>query len=272
MNFSNYLKKRQIDFDYKTIKEHFEALGGQLELGITIRYFQQIVNGERPPTERILASIFSRTQPSEKKLIVIAYFKSTLESTKSTKELLAYLEGHLNHAIESSSSGFWKNDIQPHILNEEQLKFLITDRDILKAHNKILLFEKVLQKSIDKNTLQKLIACKLVRIIENNVVPFNRYMIIPSMKNSDHHLSSLGTQYMMKVLDTFLSKEGHLRQKAETFCFLVPKESADKILLEIGNFIEWAKRFAKDAPIKSNSNLVPFYVSLFAKEIEDRDL
>lgn len=272
MNFSSYLKKRQMEFGYSTIKEHFESLGGQSELGITVRYFQQIVNGERPPTERVLASIFANTEPSEKKLLVVAYFKSTLQKTQSSQQLLIYLEGHLNHALESTSKGFWKNDIQPQVLNEDQLRVLINDRESLKTHNKILLFEKVPSSIFKSDTVKKLVDCKLIKMDGKNVIPFSRYMIIPSMKNSDHHLSSLGTHYMMKVLDTFISKEGHLRQKAETFCFLLPREASDKILTEMGNFIEWAKRFAKDAPKDNDSNLVPFFISLFGKELEERDL
>lgn len=274
MNFSQYLKKRQLDFGYRTIKEHFEALGGKTELGMTVRYFQQIVNDERPPTERVLSSIFEQTQSTEKKLLVVAYFKSTLHLKEKSNSLVKYLEGHLSHAIETPSKGFWKSKITPEILNEDQMNLLIEDRDAFKSYNKILLYEKLPVSIFNQSTVKRLITSNLVKVNGKLVEPFSRYMIFPSIKNSDHYLTSLGTKCMLKAIDTFISKEGHPRQRVETFSFLIPKDVSEKILSEIGNFLEWAKSLAKEAPNQNvdNKEVVPFFISIFGKELEERDL
>jgi hypothetical protein len=272
MNFSIFLKTRQVEYGYSTIKEHFEDLGGTKDLDITLRYFQQIYNGDRPPTEKILSAIFSKTKSNERKLLIIAYFRSTLGENKKKQNLLSYLESNLNPELGSISEGFWKHDIPKTIFSEKQIKLLIENRDLLKIHNRILLYEKIPLLDLNRNKIQDLIENKLVKVEGNFAVPYDKYMIIPSSKNSDTYLTSLGTQYMLKILDSFISKEGSDRQKNETFLFLVPSSIADKILIQINYFIEWARLLAKDPPKNKNEDLVPFFISVFGKKLEKRDL
>src|SRR5689334_19703687 len=125
MNFSSFLKQRQLNRNCETIKDHYEELGGHSMLGITLRYFQQISSGKRPA--------------------VLAYFNSSLsKSHPDTSPLLEYLEQYLFPAIEKETKSIWDNSNKTQLMfTDEQLRFLIENKSALKVHQRAILFERV---------------------------------------------------------------------------------------------------------------------------------
>jgi hypothetical protein len=268
MNFSEYLKKIKLQYDPITTKDFFLKLGGAKELGISLPYFQQIENGSRPPSQLLFSKLFKNFHQNERRDLVIAYIKSTVDDNA---EIVSHLEKYLSFS-QTDEPSTWDQE-ESLSYNDSQLELLISNSQILQTYIKVLLTEKVKasETSCSKKDIQKLVDSGLIEVNGQNINPSGTAYILPNIDNCQKvRLRRLGSEYVLKVLDIFLDRDGSKNQELRFGVQFVNKNIANQILEEIRNL---RNRFFSLATTNSDpTDKVPVVFVGYAKIFDLGDL
>ena len=246
MNFSEFLKRRRTQKNIATAKEHYEELGGEKVLGISLRHFQQIEGGKYPPSETLLAVLFSKSVPSEKRSLVLAYFASVLGDNPLASSLRDFLEQHLSPAIETESKSLWESSKQLMIYSEAQLDFLTADPEALRFHRKLLLFEKTPKKAcaLSREKLKKLETLDLISVSGDSILPSRSRYRIPHFDNSSPRVVGKATDYIFKQMELYSAREGSPDQELSYAMQMIPTSATGRVLEQMRTFKRWVQSLA----------------------------
>ncbi|MBP7843503.1 MAG: hypothetical protein KA116_01690 [Proteobacteria bacterium] len=271
MNFSQFLIERRTQKNIHSSKDHFESLGGEKMLGISLRHFQQIESGKYPPSEKLLVSVFNKTSPSSYRALFLAYFHSTQKENKNAKALSEYLEHHLSPAVDTVAKSVWEEGRPLMYYSEEQLEFFIQNPDALKFHKRLMLFDKVSARKtgIYPSKLKILEQLELITIKDDTIYPSRTLYRIPTYENSGPRQTSKGADYIKKHLEVYLSKEGAPNQVLAQAMQLVSPSVAKRILEQMESFKKWVQSTASD---ETDETKVPLIFIGFAKALDRKEL
>ncbi|MGK5088564.1 hypothetical protein WDW86_13480 [Bdellovibrionota bacterium FG-2] len=246
MNFSEFLKERRAQKNIATSKDHYEELGGEKVLGISLRHFQQIESGKHPPSEALLTILFSKVPASARRTVVLAYFLSVFSDNNANKPLLSYLEQHLSPAIESESKSLWESTKRLMMYSEEQLDYLTQNPDALRFHRRILLLDREPkdQCPLTKEKLKKMVSLDLITISGNEILPSRTVYRIPHFDNSSPRLVGKATDYIFKQVEVYSAREGAADQELSYAMQMVSHSTAERILEQMRVFKRWVQSLA----------------------------
>jgi hypothetical protein len=271
MNFADFLKKIRTQKAIATAKEHYEALGGQEVLGISLRHFQQIEAGKYPPSEKLLAALFGKVPASDRRAVVLAYFRSVFESSQEGDSLVQYLDKHLLPALESEKKSIWESNRRLMMYSEAQLDYLIQNPDALRFHKRILLLESVPVKSceLSKKKLKELEELDLIEMKSSEIAPSRTLYRLPHYDNSSPRAVAKATDYILKHIDLYVSKEGSTAQELSYAVQMVSPAVAEQVLEQLRAFKRWVQSLAsKDI----GPQVRPLIFVGFAKQLESKEL
>lgn len=273
MNFAEYLQNRQLHQNLTTAAEHYRKLGGKKKLGISVRHFQQISSGMRPPTEHLLSAIFDQVDVNDRRTITTAFFKSVLRGQKEGKLLIEYIENHLTPAIEGTTSSVWDKSKSVTFLNEEQMEFFISQPAALRCYQKVILLDQAKRDEVNlsQSNLEMMLKLGLVAIKNNVITPTNRLFRIPTFENSGASLVRMGSELIEKILGLYVSKEGNPKQEVHLRIQLVTRSAAERISEQFKNLNKWIQSLANDSD-PSGPDLVPLIFYGVTKVMEKKDL
>ncbi len=275
MNFAGFLEQRRKNLNLSTVKAHYEELGGFEKLGITVRHFQQISSGARPPTDRFLAVLLGQIGANEKKVAVLAYFHSTLEKCPDERSaLLEYLEQYLFPAMDQEKKSIWQDSRQRQMMfSEEQLKYLASNAEALRLHQRISLFDRVEKEGcrVPAATQERMADLDLIRIDEKELLPSTDLYRIPTFENSGPRAVALGTDYILKFLDIFVSREGSPRQELHCTMQLIDEAHLPRIIEQVRNLKHWIQSLSSSTQ-SEKAVRIPLLFAGLAKGLDKREL
>jgi transcriptional regulator with XRE-family HTH domain len=272
MNFGAFLRERRGQKKLKSSKEHYEALGGEERLGISLRHFQQIESGKYPPSEKLLLAVFGESEAADRKALVIAYFKSVLETDARAKDLLEYLSNYLLPEINSQKENIWESDRKRMFYSEEQLDFLIENPDAMRFHKRVMLYEGIPIKDAERLAeakLKRMIDLDLLTLTGDKVLPSRNLYRIPTYENSGPREVAKGSEYILRHVDLFLSREGNDQQVFAQAMQLVTPTVAKRILEQMEAFKRWVQ---STAAAGTDESLVPLLFVGFTKLLSPKEL
>ena len=271
MNFADFLRQRRTNKNIATAKEHYESLGGEKVLQISLRHFQQIESGKYPPSETLLAALFDKTSPSDRRALVLSYFRSVVGEKNIGGALLEYLEQHLSPAVESETKSLWDTTKKLMIYSEDQLDFLTQNTDAMRLHKRLLLLGNTHKSKVNlpKDKLKKLEDLNLIEIADGVIKPSRGLYRIPNYENSNPRAVSKASDYIMKHAELFISKEGSANQELSYAMQMVTPSVAQRILEQMTAFKKWVQSLASS---EEGPNMMPFLFVGFAKQIDRKEL
>ncbi len=272
MNFGEFLRERRTQKGLRSSKEHYDSLGGEERLSISLRHFQQIESGKYPPSEKLLVALFQESQPSDRKALILAYFKSVLEDDKRAQGLLDYLSGYLLPEVNAPRDNIWESDRKRMFYSEEQLDFLIENPDALRFHKRVMLYEGLSTKEaerIPQAKLQRLIDLELLTIDKDRILPSRNLYRIPTFENAGPREVAKGSEYIRRHVDIFLSREGNDNQVLAQAMQLVTPTVAKRIQEQMEAFKRWVQSTAAPG---TEETLVPLLFVGFTKVLSQKEL
>jgi transcriptional regulator with XRE-family HTH domain len=271
MNFSEFLRQWRAQKNLATAKEHYEELGGEKSLGITLRHFQQIESGKHAPSEALLAALFSKTPASARKALVMAFFKTAFAENAGAASLITYLEQHLSPAIETESKSLWESTRRLMMYSEEQLDYLEKNPDAFRLHRRVMLLEKIskFECNLSRDKLKMLESLDLIVIAPDGIKPSRTLYRIPHYDNSSPRAVGKATDYILKHLDHYSAREGSPGQELSYAMQMVSPAVADRVLEQMKAFKRWVQSLASTdvGPEVSPLLFVGFVRSLDRREL-----
>jgi len=273
MNFSDFLKDRRTQKNIATAKEHYEDLGGEEKLGISLRHFQQIESGKHVPSAEILAALFAVTSASSRRTLVMAYFVSVFPDTSSVgvSPLLDYLEQHLAPAVETESTSLWEKTKRSMMYSEQQLDYLIQNPDAFQFHRRVMLLESTPKSDckLTKEKLKRLETLDLVSVSGSEIRPSRTLYRIPHYDNSSPRVVGKATDYIFKHLDVYSAREGSSDQELAYAMQMVSEPVAEKILDQMRAFKRWVQSLAST---DVGPKFVPLLFIGLVKQLDRKEL
>jgi hypothetical protein len=273
MNFSEFLKQRRTQKNIKTTKAHYEELGGAKTLGISLRHFWLIESGKYPPSEKLLAIVFQATPGSDRKTLILSYFTSVYEDSPQGAILLRYLDEHMFPGPDTAQVGLWDSLPSPAMYSEEQLDFLIKNPDAMRFFHRVLLMEACPASDCQLPTykLRQLQKLGLIRVSSDakTIQSGERGYRIPLYSTSSPRVVAKASDYIMKEIELFISREGSPNQNLSCTTQMVHPAAANRVLEQTQAFSRWIKSLAVSEPSPDD---VPVVHVNFAKRLEAREL
>lgn len=134
MKFFNFLEKQRIRLGAKNATEHYNLLGGQNTLQISVRQFQLISSDESKPSLDVLSRIFRLSDDSEKKDLFVSFFDTHVNDND---ELIHWLKNDLRSYVKLPTKS--KNEIlEIKYLTDDQLKTLAETDGAFQLWEKVL--------------------------------------------------------------------------------------------------------------------------------------
>ena len=271
MLFHDFLKSFKTKKKFSSVRELFEALGGEKKLGTSLRNFQLIESGTRSPTERVFLSIFKQLPREEYKSAVLAYFRSHVESPQD-ETLVEYLEQHLSPAYNLETRSLFETGQPVMTYSPEQLEALSSEAETMRLHHRMFLWEKLAAQDLEprKPALERLVKLDLaVTDSRGDARPSRPVFRVPGFENSPPPTVRKSTNYFYSVLRSYISEEGSMNQQISFALQLVTPTVAQTILEQMTYFKRWVQSVASSEP---RPDLVPFLFVSFGKKLEDREL
>lgn len=271
MNFSDFLKKRRTQKKLASARDHFDELGGEEVLGISLRHFQQIESGRYPPSEKLLAVLFLRTPAPERRTLVVAYFRSIFGPIPGSEALIDYVDQHLTPALERESKSLWESGRKVMMYTEEQLDFLTKNADALRFHRRVLLLENLKkdQCPLKKEKLEQMIELDLLSLSGNEIRPSRTVYRIPNADNSGPRAVARATDYILKHLEVYAAREGSDEQELSYGMQMVSPAAAERILEQMKAFKRWVQSLAST---EVGPEVSPLLFVGFARKIDRKEL
>lgn len=269
MNFSEFLIKRKNELGLKTTKDHYDYLGGEETLGVSLRHFREIESGNHTPSEAVLNVVFSKTPNLQRRSLIQAYFKTVFPSSVKT-DIHQFLEQSLLKPPKTNIKSIWDTDSEPMEYSWDQLNYLSNNEQALLFHKHLMLFDKIeLDKvSIPKETLEKLNRLNLVDIRKKVVYSSSSLYRLPMQERSTSRLMSIKHSYILKNIDLFLKRDGDPDQVFDLDTLIVTESAAKEILNHMKSLKQWVKSLAIKDHEEPNK---PFIFSTFARILGSKD-
>jgi transcriptional regulator with XRE-family HTH domain len=272
MDFGEFLRERRGQKNLRSSKEHYDSLGGDEKLSISLRHFQQIESGKYPPSEKLLVALFQESQPADRKALVVAYFKSVLGEDPRAQSLIEYLSGYLLPEINAPRENIWESDRKRMFYSEEQLDFLIENPDAMRFHKRVMLYEGLSRKQAERISpakLQQLIDLDLLSMENDQILPSRNLYRIPTFENAGPRAVAKGSEYIRRHVDIFLSREGHDNQVLAQAMQLVTPTVAKRVQEQMEAFKRWVQSTAAPG---TEETLVPLLFVGFTKVLSQKEL
>lgn len=264
MHFSLFLSELSYRFGCKTATALYNRLGGKNSLSMGIRQFQTIQSGKTKPTIDLLLAIFRNVEVDLFRPALHSYFHTVADETED-KNILLYLTAGLRHSISPPINTQFEDESKISLYTEDQIRFLKSNPEALRLHQKILLFNKIKKTNESEKEIQDLCRVGLALIDGDDIISSASAYRIPTQFNSLPRTTSLSSEYIIEVLKTFLSFEGTENQKLEMVTQMVSKEHLPKILEETLKLKHWIQSLSQVDIDKDNS--APFIYISFSKAL-----
>lgn len=270
MKYSEFLKQLRTKMNAKNTADLYRMLGGEEKLGISLRHFQSVENGTRTPPECLFMSLFRTISPSDKKAYVISFMTSLLENTDSS-DLLSYLEKYLSPEIERKQQSVWDSKNSSY-LTDEQMAFLIDNPDCFKFHKKLLMQEKVPLASIalKKQKIDDMKRLELIKVVGKYMIPYSIVCRLPTTETHGPKSVSIASNYILKHLDFFLSREGEDSQSLGYGFQMVTTSNARRIHEQVLSLKKWIQSLASKP--EAHEPLVPLLFVGFSKTVTWKEI
>ncbi|HAR41268.1 MAG TPA: hypothetical protein DCS07_01330 [Bdellovibrionales bacterium] len=273
MNFSEFLVRFKKQKNLTSTAELFKILGGEKNLGVKLRQFREIEAGKIPPSVPLFVSLYERIESAEKKDLVCAFMHTlvTLKGDRRGKEIPEYLEQSLMPPLEKGAKDFWDETKTFMTYSAEQLEFLTQNPDVLRLHKQVLLFDSVPISSsyLRKADLERMKELELVEYNSKEIRPSRISYKVPGYRDSGARQASKATDYILKHVDLYISKEGSPKQELSYACQMVSQSAAQRIREQMLFF----KRWIQSLTVRENApDSVPLVFMGFVKELEEREL
>ena len=216
MGFDGFLRGLSEAKFRSSSRQLFYFLGGERTLGHSYRSFLNVHSGKFKPSAKLFTAVFSRVDPIDQKDCVLSYLESTIQDVKvsEAKPILEYLRGSLTPATPRNVKSIYDTR-KKSIYTDAQLKFLSDNSEALRLHKKILLEERIERSKLTQysdNTVLKLIEHELVVECDDMIaVPIGLYQL-PSVEKSAKSTLRKRTEYLLRQLDEFVSREDYSKQ------------------------------------------------------------
>ncbi|HLE01312.1 MAG TPA: hypothetical protein VJB59_13700 [Bdellovibrionota bacterium] len=269
MNFSEFLRSLKTKRGFASAREMFEKLGGDKKTKMSLRNFQLIECGQQAPTPKAFAALFRQLKREEYREAVVSFFQSVVD--QDDHELIDYLEEHLTPAYERTEKSIWDSDRPTMFYSENQLDFMVQNKEAMRLHHRLLLWEKVPRAQLKglEETAKKLVEFDLAEEKPDGLYPKRTLFRVPNFENSAPSAVRRGTRYLMKHLDVYISEDGTPSQEAIYAIQLVDPEVAKQINAEMKKFKQWVQRVASEG---TSDHLVPYMMIGFGKQLDKREL
>ena len=269
MDFAEFLLKRKMKFNFSTTKEHYDSLGGQTGLSMTLRHFREIESGNQKPPEKLFEVLFNKVSLGEKKELVVAYFNSTL-SSKTSKLVGDFIEKTMMSAPPTAEN-IWNTKTLSAFYTSEQLDYLIKNEDALLFHKKVLLYDKISEQgaTLSKTKLDRLVELDLISLSKGYYTTFRQIYRLPRYDVSIPKEVEKATEYILKNRDIFFLNQGSQDQDLSYVFQLVDKDMIPVILEQLKVFKEWVQSFAQPVPTPTSKPLL--FIS-FSRALNEKDL
>lgn len=261
MKFYIFLNQLANDMDCNSATKLYRKLGGKKTLSLGLRQFQFIFSGQAKPTTALLMSILSVIKFDSYKVALLSYFKSVAEEDNS--KLISYLEGGLRESVQPPDKKQWDDTSNIRLYTEEQINFLKSNPEVLRLHQKILLFNDVFIRKEDPIVVEQLCKINLAIIDGEHVRSTAEAFKIPTEFNSLPRTTRLASEYIIESMKTFLSFEGSESQKLEMVTQAISKEDLNHILNETTKLKQWIQSLGQKEIVEGVS--IPFIYIGFAK-------
>ncbi len=165
MLFGEYLRGVRKLKGLKTSKEHFESLGGKTKLGISLRHFQQIESDKYPPSEKLLATLTSLMPKTERRGLLLSYFKSIYSTQVEGQEVVNYLDQHLMPDQEAMSQAPSSQSLEKTVVySQRQLDYLSSNPKVFDFHRQLLNKEEISyeESGLSRHEIEMLFELKLI--------------------------------------------------------------------------------------------------------------
>jgi len=271
MNFAGFIKSQVRNNRFATSLQYYKSLGGKDVLGVTSRYFWYVEREERKPSAKLLSRMLQHVSPSDKKTIIISFFKSIFEDPSEAAPVIEYLEKYLFPEVEKTSKSVWDSREKVLFYTEDQLDFLNKNHDALALFKHALLKDSVPRHQIqmDRKKLKTLESLGLIEIKEHIIVPTNNAFRLPSYQNSQPRAVAKAFDYVMNHVDIYASKEGSSSQQFNYAMQMVKPAVARVINQQMVSFKKWIQSFAETS---NEPDLVPMLYVGFSKNLENKEL
>ncbi len=272
MNFSRFLKSKRTKLNFQSLRQLYEYLGGEKFLGISFRQFQNLEAGNSPPTVETLAKVFSKEPTATRHTLVKSFFESHLNDQEFGEGLLKYLSKHLTTALEEGSFNWERSQHRQY--SESQLDFLNKNREAMRFHRKLILFEKLPRETVSAS--QKLIKQmkeqELIHEDEKFIRPSIVRYRLPKYGTANPRMVAKGHEFILNQIDLFISKEGSPKQEFAYAFQTVDANIAKAALEQLRLLKEWIQSHVSSETPDSENSLVPLVFIGLAKELENHEL
>lgn len=276
MDIAEFLAERKKKYKFKTTTEHFDELGGEASLKMTLRNFRQIEAGKQRPTPTLFGLLFSKSPDSQKKILIRAYFKSMMpeESSKAvddfiTVSMMDYPEDQKN---------IWNMKIPLAYYSFEQLDYLSKNRDALLFHKQILLYRKIHESraSIPLKKIERLLELELISYNKPYYKGHRQIYMVPKFESSNTRDFIKAVEYILENQKIFLDQKGNEQQRLTYTMQLVEESFVPTLMNQTKKFQDWLKSFAQHIPDsekeEAEGKLVPIINISFSRALSGGDL
>ncbi len=264
--FGTYLEGLRERMACTSNAQLYQRLGGR-KLKVSLRQFTMLCAAQRRPNAELVAKLMGMLPPHENKLCLVAFVASQFKdsSTQEAQGLLTYLNTSLLQKHTETTQQFW-NRPDAKRPSESQLKTLIDDEETLRAHNKLLLEEKLTISEISPEVKQRLVSAKLAQVRGHNLVPEDSiFFRLPRYGSAPPKMVSLTNQYIAKVLEAYMSKEGSPLQSLEFAILQIRPDLFSVIQTQLTAFKNWVNSLSVDDPASEALPTQPFVFVTFGK-------
>ncbi|MCB0365484.1 MAG: hypothetical protein H6624_19585 [Bdellovibrionaceae bacterium] len=275
MNLADFLISWRTNSGFDSATKFFNHLGGEGDLGISLRHYQQIESGQRTPSFKLFALLFGRMDDGLKRDALLAMFRTTFDlyeqgDYNEGQQVIRFLEQNLLSIRPKKSTGLWQLKGNTSIYSDRQLKYLTENEEAFLLFKKVLLFGEVDRFEVDDESLVKnLQTLELIQVTNKKIKRFGRVYRIPSVINSRPRSVAKGTDFIMRHMSSYVSREGTDNQALCSAMQLVPSWAADQVLDRLNQFKDWVQSLAAT---RVDEECVPFVFVGFAKKLERREM
>jgi hypothetical protein len=261
MNFYTFLNELCGILECNSATKLYKKLGGKKTLSMGLRQFQSIFSGHAKPTIDLLMAVLRNIDFNWYRTATLAYFKSI--GTDEDSNFIKYLEIGLRESVRPPDKKQWSENLEVKIYTEDQIKFLKSNPEVLRLHQKILLYQHIQLKSEDLTVVNQLCQINLAKIENNFIKSTANAFKIPTDLNSLPRTTSLASEYIIESMRTFLSFEGSENQRLEMVTQTISRNDLQHVLDETTKFKFWIQSLGQNEFTEEDST--PLIYVGFAK-------
>lgn len=270
MDISKFFNSLKVKENIKTTKGLYDFFGGKRNLRISLRRFYQIESGKEIATLHLANKICEFLNPSDQKTFLLAYFHHALKGQQ---------KNHFSLFISGSSSSIPGNIISPwekrktlyNVYSQDQLSYLNSNIDAFTLHRELLLYEEINLDEINvkPSVLNKFKELELGDVRGKKLYPNRTLYKLPRFEDSPPKSVALASDFIMKHMENFMSKEGSLDQELAYSMQVVSEDHAKEILAAVARFKNWVQSL--DSNKTPGRGFVPIVFLGFSKILRKKD-